>query len=85
MFEKEPKFLLLWYLVLKEQGRAELAARCSSGTSQRMCMTILHRHDIIVFFLKKNLKRKKGMNNEGQVDGVVPHLVDGGLSILPSV
>lgn len=59
MFEKEPKFLLLWYLVLKEQGRAELAARCSSGTSQRMCMTILQLPWHYCFLLKKRISKER--------------------------
>jgi len=39
--------------VLKEQGRAELAGHFSLGTSQHMCMTSLHWHDID--FLEKKI------------------------------
>jgi len=55
MCKKKSKFLLLWYLVLKEQGRAELAGHCSLGTSQHMCMTSLHWHDI--GFLEKRIRQ----------------------------
>jgi hypothetical protein len=64
MCKKESKFLVLWYLVLKEQGRAELAGHCSLGTIQHMCMTSLHWHDI--FKKKMNQVRELEIISKGR-------------------